>query len=561
MFERLHCRAGHYSLLAAIALSLFFPNLGGPSLWDLDEGRNATCAWEMMLAGNWVTPTFNGELRVDKPALLYWLQITAYYGFGVNEFAARLPSALAALATVLLCYELARSMFSSATGLLAGVVAAATPMLCGAARFANPDALLNFCVVLTLTLFWIGRERPRLWWFAAIGAAAGLGVLAKGPVALVLPGGIIFLYLAWERRLRLFLDRRHVVGILVFMLVAVPWYLRVSLETKGEFAAGFFLNHNLGRALSPMENHGGSVLYYPVVLILGMVPWSVFLVPALWVAFWSAWGEWSGNRGPGYASIDSCQQPVSAYRLLICWMGLWLLCCTVAATKLPNYILPVAVPTAVLLARFLDRWRLGELHVPVWVLRSCMVLLALVGVGVGMGLLIAGGALPMVDLRGGEIEKLRPWALVGMAPLAGGLAGAWFLRAGRRTGLIGCVATAGVLFLAPLGAMGVTAVEGHKSVRALVEQTGALQRDRDIRVVSWQIDHLPSLNFYVQRTVQRCSWDSEVATYLEYPLPVFVLLPASEWERLQPTVRVACREIAREFDMYTRHDVVVITNR
>jgi hypothetical protein len=223
--------------------------------------------------------------------------------------------------------------------------------------------------------------------------------------------------------------------------------------------------------------------------------------------------------------------------------------------------LPVIVPTGILLARFLDRWRLGELRVPVWILHWTMVLLALVGVGVGGGLLIAGGALPMVDLRGGEIEGLRPWALIGVVPLACGFAGAWCLRTERRTGLIGCVATAGVLILAPLGAMGLTAVEGHKSIRTLVEKTGAHRGDQDIRVVSWQIDHLPSLNFYVQRSVQHCSFGGEVATYLEYPLPVFVFLPAAEWERLQPTVRVTWRELAREFDLYTRREVVVITNR
>jgi len=252
---------------------------------------------------------------------------------------------------------------------------------------------------------------------------------------------------------------------------------------------------------------------------------------------------------------------VSAYRLLICWVGLWLLCCTVAATKLPNYILPVVVPTAILLARFLDRWRVGELHVPVWVLRASLVSLGLIGVGVGVGLLIAGGALPMVDLRGAEIEELWPWALIGVVPLASGLAGAWCLRTGRRAAMIGCLAAGGVLFLAPLGAVGAIAVEGHKSVRAFVVKTGALQRDHDIRVVAWQLEHLPSLNFYVQRTVQNCTHESEVATYLEYPLPVFVFLPASEWERLQPTVRVACRVVGRERDLYKRRDVVVVTNR
>ena len=112
MIGQLHHRGWHYALLFAIAGVIFFANLGGASLWDVDEGRNITCAYEMMMSGNWIVPTFNGALRVDKPALLYWLQILSFQTFGVNEFAGRFPSALSALFTVLLCYELARSMFS-----------------------------------------------------------------------------------------------------------------------------------------------------------------------------------------------------------------------------------------------------------------------------------------------------------------------------------------------------------------------------------------------------------------------------------------------------------------
>src|SRR5262249_12868138 len=96
MLHDLRQRAAHYLLLAAVTPALCLPNLGAPSLWDIDEGNNATAAREMLAADNWVIPTFNGELRVDKPALLYWLQILAYQQFGVNEFSARLPSALAA---------------------------------------------------------------------------------------------------------------------------------------------------------------------------------------------------------------------------------------------------------------------------------------------------------------------------------------------------------------------------------------------------------------------------------------------------------------------------------
>src|SRR5262249_39155930 len=143
MFRHFDHRLGHYLLLLGVALLLFFPNLGAPSLWDVDEGNNSEAAREMGESGNWVVPTFNYKLRVDKPALLYWLQIGAYALFGVNEFAARFPSALAALATVLLTYELGRRLFDAATGLLAGVVLASTVLFCAVAHFANPDALLN----------------------------------------------------------------------------------------------------------------------------------------------------------------------------------------------------------------------------------------------------------------------------------------------------------------------------------------------------------------------------------------------------------------------------------
>src|SRR5947209_18849679 len=120
MFPHLNHRAGHYALLAAAGVWLFFVNLGGASLWDLDEGRNTVAALEMLESGNWIVPTFNNVLRVDKPALLYWLQAGAYHVFGVTEFAARLPSALAALLTVLLAYELGRRMFGPVTGLVGG---------------------------------------------------------------------------------------------------------------------------------------------------------------------------------------------------------------------------------------------------------------------------------------------------------------------------------------------------------------------------------------------------------------------------------------------------------
>src|SRR5262249_21766612 len=147
-----------------------------------------------------------------------------YHLFGIHETTGRLPSALAGLAAVLIAYELGRRLFSKGTALLAGVIAVSSPMLIGAARFANPDALLNATTALTLYLFWSAYERPRTWKFVAAGAAAGLAVLAKGPVGVVLPGAIVLLFLAWERRLQFLLDRRVSLTIVACLVVAIPWY-------------------------------------------------------------------------------------------------------------------------------------------------------------------------------------------------------------------------------------------------------------------------------------------------------------------------------------------------
>src|SRR5258708_6421428 len=111
-------RIGHYVVLAAVLALVTLPNLGAMSLWDMDEGVNAECSREMMETGTWIVPTYNYDLRTAKPVMLYWLQRASYNLFGVSEWAARFPSVLASLGTVLLVYELGRRMFSPAAGLL-----------------------------------------------------------------------------------------------------------------------------------------------------------------------------------------------------------------------------------------------------------------------------------------------------------------------------------------------------------------------------------------------------------------------------------------------------------
>jgi hypothetical protein len=245
----------------------------------------------------------------------------------------------------------------------------------------------------------------------------------------------------------------------------------------------------------------------------------------------------------------------AAYRLLFCWMAVWLVAFTVAATKLPNYVLPMLVPLAIVIARFLDRWQLGTLRVPRWVPWVSLSCLALIGVGLSAGLLTASG------LRGRSLDCLANWAWLGAIPVVGCVAGHWCLRSGHRAGVLASVAVAAVGLFVPLWGWAVAAVNVAKSPEPLVAQSGAADREADIRVVAWGVDHLPSLNFYVQRHVEYCVTEAEVRTFLEYPLPVYLFLPATQWESLRTRLNVPCREVARHADLYRRDATVVVTNR
>jgi 4-amino-4-deoxy-L-arabinose transferase-like glycosyltransferase len=605
LFRACDNRAGHCALLLAVGAALFLLNLGGATLWDLDEGRNATASGIMLESGNYIIPYFNGELRVDKPALLYWLQIGAYKLFGVSEFSARLPSALAALLTILLCYELGRRLFTPATGLIAGLVLASTPMLCGAARFANPDSLLNCLTVLSLYFFWRGLPAPNWFWFVSMGAASGLAVLAKGPVGVVLPMAVIGLFLwqplpntdwanrktkrfynplqwmikVWDwslgnRRLRVFLDVRFFLGLLAFCLVAFPWYIMVALETKGDFLRGFFLIHNVQRALQTMEGHGGSVFFYPLVLGIGFAPWSIFLLLAFWYGLWSMVKKpWSRLSGVWSGAADTLPPPTDSspltprhsplgYRFLLCWIGVYLLFFSLAATKLPNYILPIAVPTALLIGRFLERWRQGLVQPPRWMIHVGLWGIATIALCISIGLLFAGGAVRLEFMHDHYVQGMQWWAIMGLVPLLGMFLAWRRLRKQDRTGVITWIAASIIAFFVPMAAWATATLNRHKPSRPLVEQAGALIRDREIRIGCWQLEHLPSLNFYCQRDVFHLQTEQEVLNFLRYPTwqRVFLFVPEKQWQAMAKNVHTPYRILARHRDLYRACDVVVVSN-
>lgn len=366
------------ALVLAVSGLTFFLNLGQARLWDRDEPRNAGAASEMAARGDWIVPTFNDELRAQKPILTYWIMLAAYAVFGESEFAARFGSAALSIGTVIWTWVIARRLLGASRALWPPLALATFLMFTIAARAATPDAPLVFCFTSAIGL-WIlsvfapntddavrtfrepGLREAGLWfprhlkWVVPIYACFGLAVLAKGPVGLVLPLAIIGMFQLLARldeaspqssregtlayRLRIALrpwhpvhfarttwSMRPITGLATTLLVAAPWYLWVGLNTQGDFLEAFFLRENLGRATTAMENHSGGVWFYPVALLVGTFPWSVLALPLIIAV----------DRG---LSVKRDERPLVLV-LGLCWVGLVIVAFTLASTKLPSYITP-----------------------------------------------------------------------------------------------------------------------------------------------------------------------------------------------------------------------------
>jgi 4-amino-4-deoxy-L-arabinose transferase-like glycosyltransferase len=546
-------RPGHYVLLLLIWAILCLPNLGKPALWDIDEGNNAGCSQEMYESGNWIVPTINYQLRTDKPVMLYWLQMACFPFFGVNEFSARLPSALASLVTVLAVYELGRRLYRASAGLLAGVILASTVAFTGAAHFANPDALLNACTALTLLCFWCRYSGRSSYWLMAAGATTGLGMLAKGPVGLVLPVAVTGLFFLWRWQLRRWCDPALLLAVLAFLLVAAPWYIWVGVETKGEWLTGFFRDHNLHRARFPLENHRGPFYYYLLVLCVGFAPWSIFLGPTIWLALRRLRSQPSTD-GEAVSSAD----PRAGVQFLLCWIAVYLISFSIAQTKLPNYILPLYPAVALLTASLLDAWRRGEVVLPGLVSRLSLCCLLLLGVVVSAGLLVASGHTP-VSLHGRQLPRLERLAWIGGIPLVGA-AVAWVcLRRQWRGRVLVVVGTTSVAFLAVATGRGAHLFDHYKAPRRLVQALPENQLRREVRVACYEYFQ-PSLVFYCRRELGRPKEDINALLFLSGPLPSYLFVPAKTWERLHGLAPIPARVIRSRHDLYTNEDILVVTN-
>jgi hypothetical protein len=320
-------------LLLASCYIFFFYSLGGYSLKEPDEGRYAEIPREMVEQGDYLVPHLNYVRYFEKPPLLYWVTAASYKLFGVSEWSFRFPNALVAFLCVLLLYWFSSRWFGRKCAILSSLLLTSSFGFFVMARGVTTDML--FAVLLFATLLFFNefyRERRSLFLYLFY-VSLGLAVLAKGPVAIILMGATTVLFLLTERRLSFLRTILSPLGLLVFAIVAAPWFVVISLKEEGFFHF-FFIDQHILRFLTTKHRRSGPIYYFLPVLLGGMFPWS-FIIPTAVASLWR-------------------RQEV---RLFLLWSLVVFLFFSVSGSKLPPYILPIYPALALVLGRFLvERW-------------------------------------------------------------------------------------------------------------------------------------------------------------------------------------------------------------
>ncbi len=479
-----------FILIAALPLFLLYLGWG---FIDPDEGRYALIPREMLMSGDFITPTQNHLKFFDKPPLLYWLIAGSYAIFGYHEWAARLIPALCGLAGVLLCYGLGRRMFGARAGIIAAMVLGTTLMWMITARIVMTDMLVSFLIFAALALWWLGHSeaennRRRTTWFLGFWSVLALAVLAKGPVAVVLAGGAISLYALSCRQWRALREMRWLAGVPLFLLIAAPWFILVA-ERNPEFNHFFWYDQHIGRFVGGTSSnaHVEGPLYYFKLLPLLFFPWSLFF-PAALIRGWQALHK---SRNDKY----------DAAIFLLCGAAFITLFFSISSGKLPTYILPIVPLASLLLAACFD-----NLLARRWEWNGALSF----GVALLSILLLAGGVAVLVKAPA-RLQTLE------VAPIAAQVAGAvlvaWAIGLAilswryHLKGAIG--ATAGGFACFFVSALVIAKdVVPRLSIAPLVEHIRPGLRS-GARLVS--IKYTPSVGFYAGQRVQIIDPPAELA--------------------------------------------------
>jgi 4-amino-4-deoxy-L-arabinose transferase-like glycosyltransferase len=537
-------------LLLLLCAPIFLYRLGAPALNDPDEGRNAEVAREMLVEGSWATPLFNGAPYLDKPPAFFWLVALSYRIFGVNEFAARLPPALCALAGILLTAWFTRRHLDPIAGRIAGLVLALSPLYIVFGRTVIFDMPLTLCMTASAMAAFEamegdpqgGRRAGPIFF-----AAAGLGTLIKGPIALF---GPLLIATAWafaRGRPALLRRLRWGWGIAIYAAIVLPWVLLTAARHPG-YLGYALLSENVLRIATDGFDRAKPFYFYGKILLPGFFPWILLVISAalLRLTRWTSWTKWMRTPDPRlrlvlYASI---------------WIAVLVLFFSSIASKRAGYVLPCAAPIALLVAALWspafgrrDAARADvaaradlDVNVASWMVApACWILGAAFALGGPAGL--ARG------LAGDEYD-----ALLSRDPLFGGTAAALIVtgflvllfRGGERPFLSLASMALIIAVMIPMARAVLGFVAEARSSRAVSLFLESRMRPED-RIICYE-DYRPGLNFYLRRGIDQVTPDGRVfsSNYIAWRANRFARDPSF---RLMPQGRMR--------ELFARRDPVV----
>ena len=359
-------RRGLWLLLLALVI-IWFGNLEYRKLVKPDEGRYAEIPREMVVTGDWTTPRLNELKYFEKPPLQYWATAVAYEVFGEHQWTSRLWAALTGFAGVLLAWFAGTRLFGRQAGIYAALLLGSSMLYSMMAHINTLDMGVTFFITLGIFSLLIAQKelRPvqrRNWmWLAWAGLA--LAVLSKGLMGLILPGAALFLYSVFNRDIIIWKRMHWFTGLVVFLLIAAPWFVLV-IKANPEFFDRFFIYEHYTRFTTKVHGRYQPWYYFVPVLALGMLPW-------LFLMFDTLLRTWKNTTQQA--------REFSPERFLLVWGVFIYFFFSISGSKLPSYLLPMFPALALLMGKQIaemDSRRLFWLILPVLLVAAILLGLA-----------------------------------------------------------------------------------------------------------------------------------------------------------------------------------------
>lgn len=329
-------------LLFITVVIIFFVNLGAGGIPSAQEGRAGIVARNMLETGNWKHIIYYGAITTEKPILCYWLTAVSGLFLGISEFSIRVPSALAAITTVIISCHMAYRIYGRKTAILSGYILSTMTLFVNLGHIARIDIVLCAFYTALMSLMYFGyfkdfKPNYLLYIFYIL---LGLSVLVKGPISLGLIGITVLIIVAVKRNPRIIWDMKPISGTIITLAIAVPWFVIESFRTHGAFAWDFFINQNISRFtgidMTYKDGKRGSFFFYFPKLFVSALPWSIFVPFAIFNYF----KKLKKLRWETY--------------YFIIWFFVIFMFFTFAAIKRGDYIVPLLPALAILIARYID---------------------------------------------------------------------------------------------------------------------------------------------------------------------------------------------------------------